>query len=258
MRGATLTVATLTLLMVAVSAPGPCAATAPEPAKGAGEWEVLFDGKGLDAFNTKSLDGVWAVSAAGELYPAKPGETIYTKKRYCDFAFEFECKIGGGKKANSGAFVRVHDPRPNEEVWTGLEVQILDNADYKFPFGSPGANGALYGLAGPKVDANKPAGEWNTYRITAYGPALTVELNGKEVVKADLSRWMKPGTNPDGTKNKFPHAIGALPREGFVGLQNYNATPVAFRNVRIKPLSDRKPKYTGAEAIATVLAPPAK
>jgi hypothetical protein len=80
-----------------------------------------------------------------------------------------------------------------------------------------------------------------------------VELNRTEIVKADLSRWTKLGENPDGTHNKFPHAIGALPREGFVGLQNYNATPVAFRNVRIKALPDRKPRYTGKEPIKDVL-----
>ncbi|MDB5310521.1 MAG: hypothetical protein JWO38_4723 [Gemmataceae bacterium] len=232
----------------------PAAPSAPPDDKD--RWEVLFDGKTLDAFDTTGHEGVWAVTAAGELYPAKAGRTLYAKKRYCDFVLEFECKMGGGKKANSGAFVRVHDPRPNEEVWTGLEVQILDNADYQIPFGATSANAALYGLAGPKVDANKPAGEWNSYRITAAGSVVTVELNAKEVVRTDLARWTKPGVNPDGTKNKFPHAIGALPREGFVGLQNYNATPVWFRGVRIKPLSDRQPKYTGKEAIDQVLAPP--
>ncbi|OWK39395.1 putative secreted glycosyl hydrolase [Fimbriiglobus ruber] len=114
----------------------------------------------------------------------------------------------------------------------------------------------MYGLAGPKVDANKPIGEWNTYRITAIGSVVTIELNGKEVVRTDLSQWTKPGVNPNGTKNKFPHAIGALPQEGFVGLQNYNATPVWFRGVRIKVLGDRKPKYTGREPINQVLTTP--
>ncbi|OWK39397.1 hypothetical protein FRUB_05960 [Fimbriiglobus ruber] len=85
---------------------------------------MLFDGKNLDAFDLTDHEGVWAVNEAGELHPVKPGKTLYAKKRYCDFVFEFECKMGGGKKANSGAFVRVHDPRPNEEVWTGLEIQI--------------------------------------------------------------------------------------------------------------------------------------
>jgi hypothetical protein len=216
-------------------------------------WEVLFDGKTLDAFDMEGQEGVWAINKQGELYPVKPGRTLYARKRYCDFVLELDFKMTGGKKANSGVFVRVHDPRPNEEVWTGLEVQILDNADYGVKFDALNANGALYDLVRPGLDANKPIGDWNHFRITAKDALLTVELNGKEIVKADLSRWTKPGENPDGSRNKFPHAIGALPREGFVGLQNYNATPVAFRNVRIKALSDRRPRYTGKEAIKDVL-----
>jgi hypothetical protein len=221
-------------------------------------WEILFDGKAIDAFNLDGQDGVWIVNKDGELYPAKPGRTLYTKKRYCDFVLELDFKVAGGQKANSGVFLRVHDPRPNEEVWTGLEVQILDNADYKVPFDSGNANGALYDLVKPAVDANKPAGAWNHFRITARDALVTVELNDKEIVRADLAKWTKAGVNPDGSKNKFPHAIGSLPREGFVGLQNYNATPVFFRNVRIKALTDRKPRYTGKEPIAEVLSKPEK
>jgi hypothetical protein len=47
-----------------------------------------------------------------------------------------------------------------------------------------------------------------------------------------------------------------LPREGFIGLQNYGGAPVWFRNVRLKPLSDRQPRFTGAEPIEQVLGKP--
>lgn len=82
---------------------------------------------------------------------------------------------------------------------------------------------------------------------------IVVELNGKKIVKADLNRWTQAGRNPDGGHNKFPHVIGALPREGFICLQNYGATPVWFKNIRLKPLTDRKPQYTGKEPIDKVL-----
>jgi hypothetical protein len=228
----------------------------PKPAEDKERWEILFDGKGLDAFNREGQEGVWVVNPQGELYPAKPGRTLYTKKRYCDYVLELDFKMDGGKKANSGVFVRVHDPRPNEEVWTGLEVQILDNADYGVKFDAANANGALYDLVKPAVDANLPVGAWNHFRITAQDARITVALNGKDIVQADLAKWTKAGQNPDGTHNKFPHAIGALPREGFLGLQNYNATPVYFRNIRLQALSDRKPKFTGKEPIQDVLAKP--
>ena len=157
----------------------------------------------------------------------------------------------GGGLFNSGVFIRVHDP--NNDVGTGMEVQILDNTDYGVPFNAGNANGALYDLVRPAVDANKPIGEWNHFRITVNQSLVVVELNGKEIVRADLSQWVKAGKNPGGGHNKFPHAIGELPREGFICLQNYGATPVWFRNVRLKSLSDRKPQYTGKEPIGKVL-----
>jgi hypothetical protein len=213
-------------------------------------WEILFDGKGLDAW-TPASRAAWIVTADGELFPAKPGGDLCTRRRYCDYVLELDFKMGAKRKANSGAFIHVHDP--NNDVNTGMEVQILDDGDYGVPFNAGNANGALYDLVRPAVDANKPIGEWNHFRITVNQNLVVVELNGKEIVRTDLSRWIKAGQNPDGSHNKFPHAIGELPREGFVLLQNYGATPVWFRNVRLKPLSDRKPQYTGKEPIEQVL-----
>jgi hypothetical protein len=72
--------------------------------------------------------------------------------------------------------------------------------------------------------------------------------------RLDKDKWTTPHLNPNGAKNKYPYAISDLPREGFIGLQDYQGTPVWFRNIRIKPLSDRQPKYTGYEPIQDVLA----
>jgi hypothetical protein len=215
----------------------------------AADWEVLFDGTNLDAWN--KVPGVWEITDGGELHPVKSGSDISTKLRYCDYVLELDFRMVPKKKSNSGVFIRVHDP--NQDVVTGMEIQILDNADYGVPFDAGNANGALYDLVRPAVDANKPVDQWQHYKITADRNLITVELNGKEIVKADLDRWSKAGQNPGGGHNKFPHAIGALPREGFVLLQNYGASPVWFRDVRLKPLSDRQPQYTGKEPIEKVL-----
>lgn len=217
-------------------------------------WQALFDGKNLDAWNMDGLAGVWVVTDQGELHPAKGGRCIFTKKRYCDYVLELDFKMGPKAKANSGVFLNVHNVR--DEVNTGMEIQILDNADYNVKWNAGNATGALYDLVHPAVDANKPIGEWNHFRITVNANLLTVELNGKEVVRANLDQWTKARTNPDGSHNKFPHAIGELPREGFIGLQNYGASPVWFRNVRLKLLSDRQPRFTGAEPIDQVLGKP--
>ena len=240
---------------------GVCAAVAEEaktaapykPRRDRKGWEQLFDGKDLSAWNFPA--DVWVVNEQGELHPAKGGPNIYTKLRYCDYILELDFKVADKKKSNSGVFFRVHDV--NQEVNTGMEVQVLDDADYGVKWDAGNANGALYDLVHPAVSASHPPGEWNHFRITANDNLVTVELNGKEIVKADLNQWTTAGQNPNGSHNKFPHAIGSLPREGFIGLQNYGGSPVWFRNIRLKALSNRKPQFTGQEPIAQVLKAPA-
>ena len=39
-------------------------------------------------------------------------------------------------------------------------------------------------------------------------------------------------------------------------MQDFRGKALWFRNVRLKPLSDRKPRYTGKEPIAAVLRKP--
>ena len=73
------------------------------------DWEVLFDGKNLDAFEMTGLKDVWTITDKGELHAAKPGPTIYTKQRYTDFVLEMDFRVGAKAKANSGVFLRVHD-----------------------------------------------------------------------------------------------------------------------------------------------------
>jgi Domain of Unknown Function (DUF1080) len=216
-------------------------------------WEILFDGKNMDAWDYDASTGAWGIDSEGALYVVKGGPHVFTKKRYCDFILELDYKIAGGKKSNSGVFIHAHDK--HDEVNTGMEIQILDNADYGVGWDAMNANGALYDLVHPSVDANKPLGEWNHYKITVNGSNISIISNGKEIVKADLSKWTTPMQNPDGHHNKFPHAIAALPQEGFIGLQNYGGVPVWFKNIKLKPLSKRQPKYTGTEPIDSVLSP---
>jgi hypothetical protein len=216
-------------------------------------WEILFDGKDLDAFDVPT-NGSWIVTDQGELHVAKGGPNLYTKKRYCDFVVECDFKLAGHAHANSGILLRVHQQA--DPVNTGMEIQILDNEDHGVNFDAHNACGALYDMVPPAVPAVNPIGEWNHYKITVNDNVVQVVLNGKAIIDADLNKWTTPHQNPTGTKNKYPHAIGDLPREGFVALQNHGGTPVWFRNVRIKPLGDRLPKYTGKEPIGDVLSKP--
>ena len=80
----------------------------------------------------------------------------------------------------------------------------------------------------PKVKADKPVGEWNTFEITMKGDRLTVVLNGQKVIEnAQL-----PG----------------VPTQGRLGLQHHGgknaktgelspaSSLIQFRNISIKEL----------------------
>ncbi len=94
--------------------------------------------------------------------------------------------------------------------------------------------GALYDAQAPTKDLVK-AGEWNHCVITARGSRIAVEMNGEKIIDADLDRWVTPGQNPDGTKNKFRTALKDFKREGHIGLQDHGGK-VAYRNIKIKVL----------------------
>jgi hypothetical protein len=253
MRTATLTSLWLIVLVLAAATASAVQAAPPyTPRIDKDGWEVLFDGKHLDAWEEAGQGDAWKVNEQGDLYVARSGPHLISKRRYCDFVLELDFKVAPKCHANSGVFIYAHDA--HREVATGLEIQILDNDSYGIPYNALNANGALYSMTAPAVDANKLAGEWNHFRITANGDIITVELNGKQIVHSDLSKWTRPGLNPDGTHVKFAHAAARMPREGFIELQNYGGVRVWFRNIRLKPLSDRQPKYTGKEPFESVLA----
>jgi len=67
----------------------------------------------------------------------------------------------------------------------------------------------------PKLKADKPAGEWNRFRIMMKGDRLTVVLNGRKVIEnAEL-----PG----------------VPARGPIGLQHHG-DPIQFANLYLKAL----------------------
>ena len=67
-------------------------------------WEILFDGKNLDAWQYDPQSGVWAINAQGELYPLKAGPDLFTKNRYCDYVIELDCKMAARSGRATAAF----------------------------------------------------------------------------------------------------------------------------------------------------------
>lgn len=194
----------------------------------AAEWTRLFDGSNLDHWTLRQSEG-WKI-ADGQLVPNEIRKDNYawTKEKYGDFVLEAEFRLT--KDCNSGVFFRTD---PENPVQGGFEIQVFDSHG-KMELGSHDC-GALYDAVPPKVNAARPAGEWNTLRLTVKGPKVKVELNGQTVVEANLDDWTDAQKNPDGSKNKFKTALKDLPRTGHIGLQ-YHGHEVGFRNIRVQPL----------------------
>jgi hypothetical protein len=206
--------------------------------------EPLFTGANLDAFECRP--GSWviedgALTCRMEDVKDRKGNVrkrgmgyIWTREEYSDFVLTLTYRLS--EAANSGVFFRTDKDNP---VQGGFEIQLLDNAGYARKRGaaiSPkNSNGALYDAVAPTAGPGKPAGQWNTFRLTCKGSKIRVEINGIQTVEADIDQWKHAGRNPDGSKNKFKTALKDLPRTGRIGFQNHGQV-VWIRDVEIRRL----------------------
>ena len=131
----------------------------------------LFNGKNLEGWKPRHSDlpNGWVVKE-GLLVNAEPGNDILTDQTFGDFKLEAEFRYPEG--SNSGIYLRGRH-----------EVQIEDN--YGMSTDSHYIGG-VYGFLTPQVNAAKPAGQWQTMKITLVGRVVTVELNGKAVIERQI------------------------------------------------------------------------
>ncbi|WP_422926656.1 3-keto-disaccharide hydrolase [Singulisphaera sp. PoT] len=194
------------------------------------DFTLIFDGTSGKGWitNKDSKPLSKANVQADGLNPHKSGGYIVAHERpHGDFVFDFDYKLTKG--CNSGVFIRVGELK--EPVMTGLEIAIDDTTGTGLH-----DSGAFYDLVSPKVNAQKPAGEWNHMTITAKGPKIEVVLNGEAVSKIDLSEWTEPGKRPDGSKHKFAKVtVKDFARPGYLGFQDHGSD-CWYKNVKIKDL----------------------
>lgn len=212
--------------------------------KGAGDWEILFDGTSMDhwkGYLTNEVSPNWKIE--GDVLVLTPpnerkdGESfnIVTRKDYTNFVLYLETNIAEG--GNSGVFWGVkEDPKFGQPYQTGPEIQVLDNE--RHPDAKAGTThqaGALYDMVAPSENVSNPAGEWNTMEITIDHKSNkgSIVLNGKEIVTYPVN-----GAAWDAmvAKSKFAgwEAFGKY-TTGKIGLQDHG-DKVSFRNIKIREL----------------------
>jgi hypothetical protein len=217
-------------------------------------WELLFDGKTMDAwrgYKSEVLPKNWvieedAMSCApclgddqAEVYRKARGafvSDIITKEQYENFDLKLEWKIAPG--GNSGIFYRVQELH-DKAYKTGPEMQILDNVRHKDFLNNnlTRSAGAAYDVYAPTSDMTRPAGEWNSVRILVYGSHVEHWMNSEKIVEYEL---LSPEWEERVAVSKWPYESAEYGRmeTGHIGLQDHEDA-VWFRNIKIKRLPGR-------------------
>lgn len=187
----------LSLVLAALAALAPQHSWAQEGVHSAPEgFTALFNGKDLEGWHGRphldprewdktaqekkdqwqsEVQEHWTVKD-GALVNDGHGAYLTTNKEYGDIELLIDFKTV--PKADSGIYLR---GTPQVQIWDSTE-------EAKFPLGADKGSGALWnnspGTAGkdPAVLADKPFGEWNSFRIVQVGARTSVWLNGKQVV----------------------------------------------------------------------------
>ncbi|MEC5126918.1 DUF1080 domain-containing protein [Verrucomicrobiales bacterium BCK34] len=218
-------------------------------------FESLFNGNDLtgwiipegDNDHWKVIDGVIDYDSQSE---AKGDKNLWTAAEYGDFELKIDWRL---KRTTGfydvpyvlpdGSYVldadgkKITHPMPNAD--SGIYLRGASKYQLNiwcWPIGS----GEMYGIrnnpatdpevrAGvtPKLKADNPIGEWNTFHITMKGDRLTVVLNGHTVIENALIPEI-----PQTGKIALQHHGGKKPDGTFSPASSL----VQFRNIFIKEL----------------------
>ncbi len=182
-------------------------------AEHASGWENAADEKDIFEITDDGMLHIYGKS----LHPLRYAS--YTAATFGDFDLHLEFRLAGG--CNSGVFLR---STPNDPLYRGFEVQVLDDA------GAPpnkNGSGAIYDVVTPMFNLARPAGEWNSYDISVRGQEVKITMNGWLVIHTDLSKMTKP-------LGKFKIPYAELPLDGHLMLQDHGGE-AWYRNILIHP-----------------------
>jgi hypothetical protein len=162
-------------------------------------------------------EGHWTVKKGVIEYDGK-GVGLATEKEYVNFELLMDWKINKGGRGvirlRGMPAVRLCDPNADYEghVWgSGGLIHGISNQGFK-----------------PLVKADKPVGEWNTFRIIVKGNKVTVYLNS--ILAVDDKLFVSLETSS-----------GTLPAKGVIGMYS-GRTPLQnqlwFKNIYIRELPE--------------------
>ena len=181
------------------------------------EWIDLFNGRNLDGWNAPNAARSWSVKNNALVNHAH-GPNLVTNGEFQDFELEMEFLLP--RRCNSGVYLRGR-----------YEVQLLDTDAEKelrkklgAKFSQTQVCGAIYGRLAPSRNTYLGANKWNALKVRLEGYAVTVHLNGTQVVVGNLDA---------------PTSGAMFSEKGNSGpmvLQSHSVPGAQFRNIRLKNL----------------------
>jgi hypothetical protein len=189
------------------------------PEQAAEGWIALFDGQapleGQSLFGWQpTSDANWHVAEGEIRVDAGKEGWLMTTTEFADYELHVEFKAP--PSTNSGVFLRT-PLTPKDPTKDCYEVNIAPK-DNAFPTES------IVGRTAGESASAGGAETWHTFNITVKGPQVTITLDSQQV-----------------TTLNDPNPI----LRGHIGLQ-FREGPVAFRNIRLKPLG-LKPLFNGKD-----------
>jgi len=212
---------------------------------------VIFNGKDLSGWKLRpdqtDKQSHWNIVAAVKLQQGMPslldsqpgtgvlfnggdgkGQDVMTDATYgdCELHVEFLAPT----PANSGIFFLGR-----------YELQILDSFGKKDSEIEPRDCGGIYRTAAPRKNASKAPGEWQSFDVVFRAPRF--DAKGEKTASARFVKVVHNGVViHEDVEVKGPNAGASLAGpevpQGPLMLQG-TQTPIAFRNIRIKPVSDK-------------------
>jgi hypothetical protein len=218
----------------------------------------IFNGKNLDGWTTRQpnnrawsvMDGVIDCNPEGD---ASGDRNLWTTKEYADFDLWLDWRIkespyfnrkariilpdGTFKKDEAGNLIAVTAPNTDSGVFlrgqhksqVNIWCWLVGSGEVWGYRTDPAFSAKVRAGVTPRLNADRPIGEWNTFHIVMQGDRLTVTLNDTRIIDdAEL-----PG----------------VPRRGPLALQHHSerkdgewgASLVQFRNIRIRELTGANP-----------------
>lgn len=141
------------------------------------------------------------------------GSLLASPKEYRNFELSLEWKTLDTLTAQGGVFF--HYPGRGELVDLAHKIHLSNDSGKG---ADQYSSGSIFGEDGPRENAVKPSGEWNTLEIKVVDKKVTVTINGRKVLETEA------------TKETVP-ARGLICLDGFAG-------GITYRKILLSELAD--------------------